>query len=67
MWGSIIFTVVGVSALGVITYPVVSTILADQLGDTFYLPLYEVSPYEIFADKVALFDVDFFNPKEDVI
>ena len=67
MWGSIILTVVGVSALGVISYPVVSTIFADQLGDTFYLPLYEVSPYEIFADKVALFDVDFFNPKEDVI
>ena len=46
-------------------YNTVTTIVNDMFSDTYYLPMYEISPYEIFADKVLLFDVNFFNPKED--
>ena len=38
-----------------------------MFSETYYLPMYEISPYEIFADKVILFDVNFFNPKEDEV
>lgn len=61
---------IGVLYLGVgvpILYPYVQGVYADMIGDTLYLPLYEVSPYEIFADKVKLFDINFFNPEDDNI
>ena len=29
-----------------------------MFSDTYYLPMYEISPYEIFADQVLLFDVN---------
>lgn len=47
------------------TYNLATTLVSNMIGDTYYLPMYEVSPYEIFANKVLLFDVNFFNPKED--
>ena len=30
------------------------------------LPEVKLTPYEIFANQVPLFDVDFFNPKKDI-
>lgn len=59
---SVALTVTISGVLYMATYNIATTILSDQWGDTYYLPMYEVSPYEIFADKVALFDVNFFNP-----
>lgn len=32
------------------------------LPQNFYLPMYAISPYEIFANKVAMLDVNFFQP-----
>ena len=35
------------------------------LPDTFYLPVYAISPEEIFSNKIGLLDVNFFNPNPD--
>lgn len=35
------------------------------LPDTFYLPVYAISPEEIFSNKIGLLDVNFFNPDPD--
>lgn len=37
------------------------------LPNYFELPVYQISPEQIFSNKVLLFDVDFFNPKEDQV
>ena len=57
------------AAVGVyaVSYSFIENIVSDMLGKTFYLPMYEVSPYEIFANKVLLFDVNFFDPKPDKV
>lgn len=34
------------------------------LPDTFYLPVYAISPEEIFQNKIGLLDVNFFNPNK---
>ena len=39
---------------------------SNALPDDLELPVYMVSPEEIFSNKINLFDVDFFNPNEDV-
>lgn len=44
-----------------------TTLTAEMLADTYYLPQYELSPYEIFADKITVLDIDFFNPKENKV
>ena len=41
-----------------------SVIKATWLPETFYLPLYAISPEEIFQNKIALLDVNFFNPNK---
>lgn len=53
-------TVVAVGA----TYFVISYIAEQALPQDFYLPMYAISPYEIFANKVAMLDVNFFQPNE---
>lgn len=35
------------------------------VGDSVYLPLYSVSPENIFSGKMAVLDVDFFNPNPE--
>lgn len=35
------------------------------MPNDFYLPLYKISPEEIFSGEVLLFDVNFFNPKAE--
>lgn len=34
------------------------------LPETFYLPIFAISPEEIFQNRIALLDVNFFNPNE---
>lgn len=46
------------------TYFVVSYIAEQVLPQDFYLPMYAISPYEIFANKVAMLDVNFFQPND---
>lgn len=46
--------------------------IAERLGaswfsKTLYMPVFTLTPEEIFANKIQLFDVNFFNPKEDQI
>ena len=36
------------------------------LPNDLYLPLYKISPEEILSNKILIFDVNFFNPKEAV-
>ena len=38
-------------------------ITEKMLSKEFDLPQYELSPYEIFADRITVLDVNFFNPK----
>ena len=38
-------------------------ITEKKLSKEFDLPQYELSPYEIFADRITVLDVNFFNPK----
>lgn len=40
---------------------------SNVLPDDINLPVYQISPEQIFSNKVLLFDVDFFNPKEDQV
>ena len=47
------------------TYSILENFVEGTIGTTYYLPMYEVTPYEIFADKVLLFDADFFDPKKN--
>ena len=39
-------------------------ISSDLLPKTFYLPIYVISPEEMFENKIALLDVNFFNPNK---
>ena len=52
---------IGVTA---ITFPLTTSIVEGMLPDRFILPLYEITPQEIFSNKIPLLDVDFFNPSE---
>ena len=60
-------TVITVGTVAVVTFPVTTTIVEGMLPDSFYLPLYSITPEEIFSNDVLLLDVDFFNPKENEI
>lgn len=46
------------------TYLAVSYISEKSLPQDFYLPMYAISPAEIFANKIAMLDVNFFQPNE---
>ena len=39
--------------------------LSSCLPDNVFLPVYEITPEEIFSGELAIFDVDFFNPNEE--
>ena len=36
--------------------------LEDMFSDDFYLPLYAISPAEIFSDQIPALDINFINP-----
>lgn len=45
----------------------VSAIMADKVfDDNLFLPLYSISPEEIFKGQILMFDIDFFNPKDNI-
>ena len=51
---------------GMTGYTAVSVISNNLIPDAeFVLPIYRVTPERIFSNDILLFDVDFFNPKED--
>ena len=58
-------TIITVGSAAVITFPITTTIVEGMFPDSFYLPLYSITPQEIFSNDVLLLDVDFFNPKEN--
>lgn len=41
----------------------VGSIAEDQIPDSFYLPLYKISPQEIFSDQIPALHINFINPK----
>lgn len=51
---------------GVLTFCVSSYMANAMLPEDFVLPQIKISPYEIFANQIPLFDVDFFNPMKDI-
>ena len=51
---------------GIVTFCVSDYMANAALPEDFVLPQIKLSPYEIFANQVPLFDVDFFNPMEDI-
>jgi len=51
-----------IGAVGLATGIAVTYIATQFLPETFYLPLYGISPAEIVSGKIALLDVNFFNP-----
>ena len=65
---------ISLSAIGVGTVLVVSTTAgvvgaavfnSNMLPDNLLLPVYSVTPEEIFSNEIGIFDVDFFNPNDD--
>lgn len=58
--------VITVGAVATITFPISTSIVEGMLPDSFYLPLYTITPQEIFSNKIPLLDVDFFNPTENI-
>lgn len=61
--GKVVLTV---GAIATITFPISTSIVEGMLPDSFYLPLYTITPQEIFSNKIPLLDVDFFNPTDDI-
>ena len=43
---------------------VTSAISSNMLPGDFYLPLYAIGPEQIFANKISILDVNFFNPND---
>lgn len=48
-------------------YAAAAYVDANWLEDDLKLPIFTLTPQEIFSNKIPLFDVDFFNPMEDKI
>ena len=59
-------TVFAIGTVATITFPVTTTIVEGMLPNRFQLPIFVVTPQEIFSNKIALFDVDFFNPNDEI-
>ena len=53
-------------AVTTITFPITTTLVEGALPDSFYLPLYSITPQEIFSNKIPLLDADFFNPTDSM-
>lgn len=60
-------SVITIGGVAVITFPITTPIVEEMLPASFYLPLYSVTPQEIFSNKVPLLDVDFFNPESQYV
>ena len=63
---STVLTVLKAGAIaGIVTFCISDYMANAALPEDFVLPQIKLSPYEIFANQVPLFDVDFFNPMDD--
>lgn len=62
----VIKVVLVVGAVTTITYPVTTGLVEGMLPDSFYLPLYTITPQEIFSNEIPLLDVDFFNEMDPI-
>ena len=60
--GVIAFGVVGATGSGII-----ASVTNNNIPDDYYLPLYAISPQEIFANRVPALDINFINPQNDSI
>ena len=64
--GAITTGVAGTAALTAGTYIVSGWVLDEAfIPPTFYLPMYAISPEQIFSNEIPLLDVNFFNPKSN--
>lgn len=50
-----------------VTFPVTTQVVEGMLPDNLQLPIFVITPQEIFSNKIPLLDVDFFNPSESQI
>lgn len=62
----VIKVVLVVGAVTTITYPITTGLVEGMLPDSFYLPLYTITPQEIFSNEIPLLDVDFFNEMDSI-
>ncbi len=65
--GVVIFVMTGgiaATIAAVVATAYISSIAVNALPKTWYLPIYAISPEEMFQNKIALLDVNFFNPNE---
>lgn len=58
---------VAVVAGGVAGYATGAYVDSNWLEDDLKLPVFTLTPQEIFSNKIPLFDVDFFDPMEDKV
>lgn len=65
--GSVLTVLKAGAIAGVITFCISSYVTNAVLPEDFVLPQIKLSPYEIFANQIPLFDVDFFNPMENEV
>ncbi len=47
-----------------VTFGFVNKVNDKNLPDILYLPMYQITPQEIFSNKLPILDVDFFNPSD---
>ena len=60
-------TVFAIGTVATVTFPITTTIVEGMLPNKFQLPVFVVTPQEIFSNKIPLLDVDFFNPNDEII
>lgn len=56
--------VVGAIGLGAATVAIAGNISEKNFPDDFYLPIYKISPQEIFSDQIPILHINFLNPKD---
>ena len=59
-------SVIIIGSIGVLTFPITTTITEGMISNNIYLPQINLSPKEVFSNEVLLLDVDFFNPMEGI-
>ncbi|MCI8444518.1 MAG: hypothetical protein HFJ37_05115 [Clostridia bacterium] len=45
----------------------ISSFAEENMPDDLYLPVYSISPEEIFQGKILLFNIDFFNKGKEIL
>ena len=69
VWGAVVLgtTIAAKIAISLGTFIIfgssIITVVSQMIGTEVDLPQFALSPYEIFADKITVLDVNFFDPK----